>query len=91
MGTLSTKIFVEFIALIVWKRIYNLFKETMLRLQTGMNYINVPKAIRELEKIEMVRWNNGCYRLEHAVTKKQKTLLSFFGLADTDVFHPAGF
>ena len=31
---LSAKIFVEFVALIVRNRIYNLLKETMLRLQT---------------------------------------------------------
>lgn len=86
---LSAKIFVEFVALIVRNRIYNLLKETMLRLQTKTNYMNVPKAIRELEKIEMVRRNNGYYRLDHAVTKKQKTILSSFGLADTDVFHSA--
>ena len=31
------------------------------------------------------RGNNGHYRLDHAVTKKQKTILSAFGLSDTDV------
>lgn len=86
---LSAKLFVEFVALIVRNRIYNLLKETMLRLQTKQNYMNVPKAIRELEKIEMVRRNNGRYRLDHAVTKRQKTILSSFGLADTDVFQSA--
>ena len=51
------RIFVEFIALIVWNRIYSLLKETMLRLEDRQNYLTVPKAIRELEKIEMVRIN----------------------------------
>ena len=83
---LSAKIFVEFIALIVRNRMYNLLKETMLRLETKPNYMTVPAALRELEKIEMVRrGNNGHYRLDHAVTKKQKTILSAFGLSDTDV------
>lgn len=86
---LSAKIFVEFIALIVRNRIYNLLKETMLRLQTKGNYMNVPKAIRELEKIEMVRRNNGRYRLDHAVTRKQKDILSAFGLADADIYSAA--
>ena len=86
---ISAKIFVEFIALIVRNRIYNLLKETMLRLQTKSNYMNVPKAIRELEKIEMVRRNNGRYRLDHAITKKQKIILSSFGLADTDMIQSA--
>ena len=52
---LSAKIFVEFIALIVRNRMYNLLKETMLRLETKPNYMTVPAALRELEKIEMVR------------------------------------
>lgn len=82
---LSAKIFVEFIALIVRNRIYNLLKEMMLRLETKPNYMTVPAALRELEKIEMVRRNNGQYRLDHAVTRKQKTILSSFGLSDMDV------
>ena len=57
----------------------------MLRLETKPNYMTVPAALRELEKIEMVRRNNGQYRLDHAVTRKQKTILSSFGLSDMDV------
>jgi len=86
----SAKIFIEFIALIVRNRIYNLLKETMLRLETKENYLTVPKAIRELEKIEMIRRNNGRYRLDHAVTKKQKVILSSFGLSEDDVIKTAG-
>ena len=82
---LSAKIFIEFIALIVRNRIYNLLKETMLRLETRQNYLTVPKAIRELEKIEMVRRNNGLYRLDHAVTRKQKVILSSFGMSEEDI------
>lgn len=52
--SLSAKIFIEFIALIVRNRIYNLLKETFLRMETCQNYMTVPAAIRELEKIEMV-------------------------------------
>ena len=86
---LSAKIFVEFIALIVRNRIYNLLKETMLRLETRQNYLTVPKAIRELEKIEMVRRNNGAYRLDHAVTRKQKVILSSFGMSEDDILKTA--
>ena len=82
---LSAKIFIEFIALIVRNRIYNLLKETMLRLESRQNYLTVPKAIRELEKIEMVRRNSGLYRLDHAVTKKQKIILSSFGMSEDDI------
>ncbi|MCD8293713.1 MAG: transposase [Clostridia bacterium] len=83
--SISAKIFVEFIALIVRNRIYNLLKETMLRLDAKPNYMTVPAALRELEKIEMVRRSSGQYRLDHAVTKRQKVILSAFGLDADDV------
>ena len=47
--------------------------------------MTVPAAIRELEKIEMVKRTNGQYRLDHAVSKKQKTILSAFGMDDEDI------
>ena len=57
----------------------------MLRLEVTDKCFTVPKAIRELEKIEMVRRNNDSYRLDHAVTKKQKTILSCFGMDNEDI------
>jgi hypothetical protein len=33
----------------------------------------------------MVRRNNGTYRLDHAVTKRQKTILGAFGLDENYV------
>ena len=77
---MPSKIFIEFVALIVRKRIYNLLKEQMLRMEARQKYLTVPAAIRELEKIEMVRRNGGTYKLDHAVTKTQKIILSSFGL-----------
>lgn len=79
-NALSAKIFIEFVALIIRNRIYTLLKEQMLKLASRPNYMTVPDAIRELEKIEMVRRNNGTYRLDHAVTKRQKAILNAFGL-----------
>ena len=72
VDSLSAKIFIEFIALIVKNWIYNLLKETLLRMETRQNYMTVPAALREREKIEMVKRTNGQYRLDHAVSKKQK-------------------
>ena len=83
--SMSSKIFIEFVALIVRNRIYNLLKEQMIRLESRQKYMTVPAAIRELEKIEMVRRNNGTYKLDHAVTKTQKTILSSFGLDENDI------
>lgn len=85
LESLSAKVFVEFLALIVRNRIYNLLKETMLRMETRLNYMTVPAALRELEKIEMVRRSNGQYRLDHAVSKRQKMILSAFGMNDKDI------
>lgn len=42
-------------------------------------------AIRELEKIEMVRRNGRNYKLDHAVTRTQKLILNSFGLDETDI------
>jgi len=83
--SMSSKIFIEFVALIVRNRIYNLLKEQMLRMDSRQKYMTVPAAIRELEKIEMVRRNGGSYKLDHAVTKTQKIILSSFGLDETNI------
>lgn len=87
--SMSSKIFIEFVALIVRNRIYNLLKEQMIRIETRQKYLTVPAAIRELEKIEMVRRNNRTYKLDHAVTKTQKVILSSFGLDETDISRSA--
>ena len=83
--SMSSKIFIEFVALIVRNRIYNLLKEQMIRMETKQKYMTVPAAIRELEKIEMVRRSSGIYKLDHAVTKTQKIILSSFGLDETNI------
>jgi hypothetical protein len=44
--------------------------------------MTVPAAIRELDKIEVVRQTDGKYRLDHAVTASQKTILRAFGMDD---------
>ena len=49
------------------------------------NYLTVPAAIRELEKIAMIRQLDGVYRLDHAVTKQEKVILDAFGLSDNNI------
>ena len=78
----SGKIFVEFIALIIRSRMYNCIKAEAARMDSRQNYMNVPAAIKELEKIEMVRGYDKVYRLDHAVTATQKTILSAFGISE---------
>ncbi len=76
----NAKIFIEFVALIVRNRIYTYLKEKMKEKDKKPNYMTVPAALAELEKIEMVRLTDNVYRLDHAVTKTQKTILSAFGI-----------
>lgn len=72
------KIFVEFVALIIRSRIYIMLKDEEENLEKRPNYMTVPAAIRELEKIEMVRQSDGRYRLDHGLTAVQKTILKAF-------------
>lgn len=76
----ESKIFIEFIALVIRNRIYTLLKDEMRKLDKRPNYMTVPAALRELEKIEMVRMTDNQYRLDHAVTATQKTILKAFNM-----------
>jgi hypothetical protein len=44
------------------------------------NYMTVSAALKELEKIEMVRQMDNVYRLDHAISATQKTILKAFGV-----------
>lgn len=76
----ESKIFIEFIALIIRNKIYNCLKDEWIKLEKRPNYMTVPAAIKELEKIEMVRLTDNKYRLDHAVTATQKTILKAFAM-----------
>ncbi len=81
----SAKIFIEFVALIVRSRMYTNLLDEMKKMNKKPNYMTVPAAIRELEKIEMVRQTDNVYRLDHAVTATQKTILGAFGLNESHI------
>jgi len=74
----EAKIFVEFVALVIRNKIYTSLKDAVLEDDSKANYMNVPAAIKELEKIEMIRQTSGEYRLDHAVTATQKAILKAF-------------
>ena len=78
--SVSAKIFIEFVALIIRNRIYTKLRDEVERLGKEPNYMTVPAAIKELEKIEIIRGLDLVYRLDHAVTATQKTILSAFGM-----------
>lgn len=85
----TSKIFIEFVALIIRNRMYNYLKDEMKEMATKPNYMTVPAAIRELDKIEMSRQLDGVYRFDHAITAKQKTIFKAFGLSDANVKYRA--
>ncbi len=85
----SAKIFIEFVALIVRSRMYTKLQDEMKRMNKKPNYMTVPAAIRELEKIEMVRQTDNIYRLDHAVTATQKAILRAFDLNESHVMNRA--
>ena len=87
--SVATKIFIAFLALIVRNRVYNALQDEMRRLGTKPNFMTVPAALRELEKIEMVRSTDNIYRLDHATTKTQKTILKAFNMDEYSIEHCA--
>ncbi|MCK0515565.1 transposase [Anaerobiospirillum sp. NML120448] len=84
-AALRGKMFIEFIALILRSRMYSLLKDELLSQGKSCKYLNVPAAIRELEKIRITRAPNGSYRLLYGLTKAQKQILSVFGISIQDL------
>jgi transposase len=76
----SAKILIEFVALIIRCRLFTYIRDAFRNEPSKPNYATVPAAIRELEKLEMSRSYDGIYRLDHAVTKRQKDILKCFGM-----------
>lgn len=83
--SIDTKLFVEFAATILRNRMYTLLKAEMNKQEKKQNYMTVPAAIRELEKIELLKGADNEYRLNYAVTATQKAILKAFGMTASDV------
>ena len=83
--TASNKIFIGFLALIIRCRIYTALKEKAKGLAKKPNYLTVPAAIRELEKIELIRQSNWGYRMDYAVTATQKEILKAFNMTAANI------
>ena len=79
----SAKIFIGFVALIIRCRLYRALRTAKAAMQSKQNYMTVPAAVKELEKIELIKQFDGVYRLDHAVSARQKILLTAFD-ADED-------
>ena len=84
-----SKIFIEFVALIIRNKIYTCLKDRMKEIKKKKNYMTVPAALKELEKIELIRQADGVYRLDHAVTAVQKDILQGFNINAASIIKEA--
>lgn len=82
--SVQAKIFIEFVALIIRSRFYTCLKEQMQK-SGKKNYMTVPAAIRELEKIELIRQSDRGYRMDYAVTITQKEILKAFNMTAANI------
>ena len=78
--SVDTKIFIGFVATIIRNRIYTLLREEAAKMDKKQNFMTVPAAIRELEKIEMLKGADNEYNLDYAVTATQKAILKAFDI-----------
>lgn len=88
--SVDTKIFIGFVATIIRNRFYTLLKEEMSRTEKKQNYMTVPAAIKELEKIEMLKGADGEYILDYAITATQKAILKAFDITADNICRQAG-
>ncbi len=53
------------------------------------NYMTVPAAIKELEKIELLKGADNGYNLDYAVTATQKAILNAFDMTADSIHKQA--
>ena len=82
--SVQAKIFIEFVALIIRSRFYTCLKEQMQK-SGKKNYMTVPAAIREVEKIELIRQSDRGYRMDYAVMATQKEILKAFNMTAANI------
>ncbi|MCD7868196.1 MAG: transposase [Clostridiales bacterium] len=83
--SIDTKVFIGFVATIIRSRIYTLLKEESARMDKKRNYMTVPAALKELEKIEMLKGADNEYALDYAITAAQKSILNAFDITSDNI------
>lgn len=81
----DSKIFIGFVATIIRNRIYRLLKEESERTEKKRNFMTVPAALKELEKIELLKGADNEYNLDYAITATQKLILKAFDISPENV------
>ena len=87
--SIDTKIFIGFVATIIRSRIYTLLKDEVGRMDKKQNYMTVPAALKELEKIELLKGADNEYNLDYAITATQKAILKAFDITSDNVHRQA--
>ena len=88
-ASMESKIFIEFIALIIRSKLYSLLKDRMKEMSNSPNYMTVPGAIEELEKIKLYKYGDGPYKLPFGLTATQKTILGAVGISKDEFIERA--
>ena len=88
-AAIKTKTLISFIALIVRNKIHTYLSDYIDNTHINQNYLNVESTIKELEKIEMIKGNDNIYRLDHALSKTQKTILKAFNIDQAYILNKA--
>lgn len=83
--SIDTKIFIGFVATIIRSRIYTLLKDESGRMDKKQNYMTVPAALKELEKIELLKGGDNEYNLDYAITATQKAILNAFDMTSENI------
>lgn len=87
--SVDTKIFIGFVATIIRNRICTLLIDEMRRMDKKQNFMTVPAAIKELEKIEMLKGADNEYSLDYSITATQKAILNAFDMTADNVHRQA--
>lgn len=81
-SSLKSKTFIVFIASIVRSIIWHNIKD--LYIKDKKNY-TIPSSLRELEKVEVTKGQNGIYRRTSALNSKNKKILTAFNIDENQI------
>lgn len=83
--SLDNKLFVTFVALIIRSWLHKQIIAYIKASNKTCSWLNVPSRIRELEKITVLRDADGRYRLNKAISKRNREVLAVFGIDEEQV------
>ncbi|MBR3312181.1 MAG: hypothetical protein IKG15_10220 [Solobacterium sp.] len=75
------KSFVEFVALVVRSRIYRRILENRENTDSVLKHMTVSGILKELERIELIRGQDGIYGHDQIISGRQNAILKAFGIS----------